>query len=172
MRLYEAKSLATYSISSTPRCAAKRILFKQRLHCRHNTQCSRTYEVDMKNQTRNTNCPASLYVKVHVVDTERKYRGKDPSAAPNPLLPCEIVGITSHNHKLNTADSLRFRAVSEETKNKLIVYYQNGHTPATALDSLKSEIQLTNDNYETILADRKYCPDYNKLLLLFISDGI
>jgi hypothetical protein len=76
-------------------------------------------------------------------------------------MPCEVTFITTHNHSTLSADCLRFRKISEEVKDKLLNLFHNGHSASTALESLKIDIQLNNDNYDEILADRKYCPTYD-----------
>lgn len=87
-------------------------------------------------------------------------------------MPCIIELIPQHNHSIQSADSLRFRKVSAETRDKILNLFKLGHSPSTALESLKTEIHLNNDNFEEILADRKFCPDYFYVYHLYMSEFI
>lgn len=156
---YTEKTKASYSIRSTEKCSGFKVRFKQRLQCQHNTGNAKVYgESVSKRKTRNTNCPANICITLRKVG--KRYQGKDKSKAPNPEMPCEIRLIPFHNHLTLGADAIRFRQVSPPTKDKLIKLFEAGHSPFTALESLKFEIQVNNDNYSDILVDRSMCPDY------------
>lgn len=76
-------------------------------------------------------------------------------------MPSESTFIATHNQSTNSADAVLFRKVSSDVEEKLINLFNNGHSPASALETIKIDIHLNFDNYESILADRKYCPaDY------------
>ena len=81
----------------------------------------------------------------------------------DPLMPEYAVLVSikdKHNHLLETADSVKFRDVSPATVEKLTELFSKGHTPATALDSLKFDLQMECDTeYLWRSADRSICPD-------------
>lgn len=65
-----------------------------------------------------------------------------------------------HNHKLLSPEILRKRDVSEETVQKLTDLYKAGHTPLTALEVIKCDLQAEyGDQYVFIATDRSKCPD-------------
>lgn len=191
IRLLEEKTHCTYSIRSTEKPSGKLVLFKQRLNCHHNTRSSEVYNPGAKNRTKNTNCPSSLNVTLKTINS--KFRGKKENA-PDPIMPCIIIFVINHNHNIMTADALRFKRVSDETREKLICLYKEGHSPATALECLKIDIQTNHDNYEQLLgkfwllinkeifilptmsyhfvfvADRSVCPDYKYCYVLFMNE--
>lgn len=153
IKALEEKTYCNYSIRSSRKCTGQRVKFKQLLYCHHNTGHKGTYNMSSKNTTKNTNCPSSLTVTLQAIN--KKFRG-DPKNAPDPEKPCIIRFVSTHNHSIVSADALRFRHVSEDTKMKLINLYNSGHTPATALESLKIELQLSNDNFELLLGSYKF----------------
>ncbi|CAG0884231.1 unnamed protein product [Darwinula stevensoni] len=66
----------------------------------------------------------------------------------------------THNHGINTADALRHRDVSDGVRTKFLDLYKHGHTPASALQVHKMDLQLELDeNYFQAAADRRQCPD-------------
>ena len=66
----------------------------------------------------------------------------------------------THNHGINCADALRHRDVSQETREKLISLFHNKHSPTTALDAIKYELQVEHgEQYYMVAADRSMCPD-------------
>ena len=65
-----------------------------------------------------------------------------------------------HNHRLFCAAALKKRDVSAETINNLTVLFQNGHSPSTALDTMKTDLQDQEGNgYIYAAGDRSICPD-------------
>jgi len=65
-----------------------------------------------------------------------------------------------HNHRLNTAEVMRWRDVSNDTIEKLHQLYRTGHSPSSALKSIKYNLQEEEgDNYIYAIADRSICPD-------------
>lgn len=155
---YADKTKASYSIRSTEKCSGYKVRFKQRLNCQHNTGNPKLYKQSESKRTRNTNCPANITVTLRKVG--KRYQGKDQSKAPNPEMPCEMRIIPFHNHSTESADLLRLRQVSPQTRDKLTKLFEAGHSPFTALQTIKYEIHLNYDNYSDILGDRSMCPDY------------
>ena len=85
-------------------------------------------------------------------------RSSDPHIKAGYVTTCTIKN--HHNHETNSADALRRRDVSDDTKAKLIDLFKSGHSPATALDMLKYDLQEDNeDRYAQLSADRSLCPD-------------
>ena len=65
-----------------------------------------------------------------------------------------------HNHPLESAEAFRYRPVSEETIEKLKSLFQNGHSPSSALDTIKYDLQEQHgENYLYAAADRSVCPE-------------
>lgn len=158
---YEDNTGATYSITKTRHCSGKYVLFKQFLNCHHKTRPRPTNVTTVtdgrnkgKSSTRNTNCPAAIIVTLRAYKNLKKIKDIKEKAK----LPCIFNLVLNHNHNTN-ASALKHRKVSDETREELIKLFKSGHSPATALKMIKTDIYL-NDNFENILADRKYCPDY------------
>ncbi|CAK6979891.1 uncharacterized protein si:dkey-75a21.2 [Scomber scombrus] len=125
------------------------------MRCQHNT-FPRT---DVK-KTKNTSCGATMYLvlKRHMHSQNRKSRSGDPHIKDGYLLNVNLRH--EHNHRLSCADAVRRRDVSGETIAKLKTLFENGHTPSSALDSIKHELQeREGENYVHASADRSICPD-------------
>lgn len=166
---YEDITKTSYTIRSSKKVTGKYVLFKQLLQCQHNTRCKRVYEPSVKGNTKNTNCPSKINTTLHAV--KKRYQGKDKEKyLLYTEMPCEIDLLVTHNHSTGSSDSLRFRKVSPEVREKLINLFHNGHTPATALKMIKMEIQLQCKDYEMVLADRNRCPDYSYSYNVYITE--
>ena len=66
----------------------------------------------------------------------------------------------THNHAVDIADGLRFRPISECTKEKYYDFFRQGHSPASA--HLEYEIYLTYKEEPNLIADRS-----NNLKLIY-----
>lgn len=65
-----------------------------------------------------------------------------------------------HNHQVSYAEALKNRHVWLDTSNKLQALFQNGHSPSSALDTLKFDLQeQEGENYIYTAVDRSACPD-------------
>ena len=65
-----------------------------------------------------------------------------------------------HNHRVFCADTMRKRDVSKQTVEKLKSLFESGHSPSSALDTIKYDLQEEQgDNYVLASADRAICPD-------------
>lgn len=65
-----------------------------------------------------------------------------------------------HNHPVFCADAMRRRSVSDETIETLKDLYGKGHSPSSALETIKADLQDKHgDEYVFISADRSVCPD-------------
>ncbi|KAK7866240.1 hypothetical protein R5R35_004065 [Gryllus longicercus] len=87
-------------------------------------------------------------------------------------MPCVIDLDYIHNHPVgNYADVLRFRPVSDETKEKLIFLYDKGYSPVSALKHVKQSLEEENpEKFDQLLADRYHCPDYQFCYRLFMKE--
>ena len=66
----------------------------------------------------------------------------------------------THNHMNDSADTLKHRDVSKETIEKFKDLFSKGHSPASALNTHKLDLQLQYDqDYVYEAADRANCPD-------------
>lgn len=66
----------------------------------------------------------------------------------------------NHNHLLNCADALSKRDVSVTTVNRLTELFQQGHSPSSALETIKYDLQEEEgENYFLVAADRSIVPD-------------
>jgi len=75
-----------------------------------------------------------------------------------------------YNHIINSAESLSFRRVKKEVREKLIELFKDGHSPASALYTYEDEIHLNATNEQDILeklADWANNPDYDYVAKLF-----
>ena len=69
-----------------------------------------------------------------------------------------------HNHSLDCAEALMYRPVSDETINKLTSMFCNSHSPSSALNTLKYDLQEEHgEDYFYIAADRSVCPEIDFL---------
>jgi len=170
MHEFETVSQTSYSITVTKTVSGRYVAFKQYLHCQHKTKSRNLYDSSKHNNiTRNTNCPSTLKITLHA--EKKRYQTKDK--ARNELfkvMRCEIDLILTHNHHIGSATALSFRKVSNEVRENLINLYCNGHSPATALQTIKMDIYMNVNNYEQILADRMHCPDYNYCYNVYIHE--
>lgn len=66
-----------------------------------------------------------------------------------------------HNHEIHSADALKERDVSENSKQKILDLFRAGHSPTSALDTYKYDLQEehSDDEYIKLSADRAICPD-------------
>lgn len=65
-----------------------------------------------------------------------------------------------HNHRGSCAQAKKRKDVSVESIEKLKKLFEVGHSPTTALDVLKYDLQkMEQDNYVYAAADRSVCPD-------------
>jgi len=74
-----------------------------------------------------------------------------------------------HNRWLTCVNNVRDKDVSESTKDKFIALFEAGHSPYSALDLYKMDLQSEyQEKYYQVVQDRGLCPDlqwcyrYNK----------
>lgn len=174
IKALEEQTSCTYYIYRSGKCAGERITFKQFLKCRRNTRCRTKQDLSSKPRSKNTNCPSCLNITLKAVN--KKFRGR-PENATDPEMPCVIVFRPIHNH--STAPKLTH--VSEDTRQKLLGLYKSGHSPTTALQTIKIELRLSSFDYEKHiglyfilfkLVDYlfAYCDDFDNCNKHFLSD--
>ena len=140
-----------------------RVLFREKRHCIHshevkkkqgkNTLIKRPQSL----QARDVNCTATIHIRLE--------RRRLPLTHP-----LEVNIRYTHNHVINSAESLSFRRVNEEVREEFLNLFKDGHSPSSALYVYQDELHLrANDEQELIelLADRSINPDYNYTAKLF-----
>ena len=86
------------------------------------------------------------------------HSSKDPHFGDGLFLVCTINN--HHNHPVHCADSVRYRDVADETCEEITRLFESGHSPSTALDVLKFQLQdKPGDDYVVLAADRALCQD-------------
>ena len=86
---------------------------------------------------------------------------RDPRFEGGFFLVCAINN--EHNHPVHCADSMRHRAVSDETREEFTGLLESGHSPSTVLDVLKFKLQDKHgDDYLFLEADGSMCPHLDK----------
>ncbi|KAK0134006.1 hypothetical protein N1851_030442 [Merluccius polli] len=106
--------------------------------------------------SKNTNYPATLFLVLKRSMEGRRSRSTDQHMAEGYLLYVNLR--TDHNHRLSCADALSKRDVSALTSERLTE--SRGHSPASALDTLKYDLQVEEgERYCLAAADRSIVPD-------------
>jgi hypothetical protein len=163
---FTALSQTYWAVRSTPSVKGKTVVFKRRYGCIHAGRFRHKVNTETTPNRRNTNCPAILQFVVSAAKSKSRAKKKN-----DPKMPCEIYLRLSHNHPLQSSDALRFRPLSTDVKEKLRMLFRSGHTAATALESIKIEIQDQHpDNFDIFLADRSKCPDYQSCYRLYMKE--
>ncbi|PIK45876.1 hypothetical protein BSL78_17255 [Apostichopus japonicus] len=116
-------------------------VFRVDLHCHHNTR-PKSSTADLRKGSKKLDAQL-LYVHI----------GEG--------YPTVISLKWTHNHETSSADALRERDVNSETRQKLLDLFKSGHSPSSALDTIKYDLQVscTNEEYTRLSADRSCCPD-------------
>ncbi|KAJ8350363.1 hypothetical protein SKAU_G00254930 [Synaphobranchus kaupii] len=124
------------------------------LRCHHNTRGSST------RNTKNTSCRATMFLilKRQTHSQERKSRSEDPHIKEGYFFNVNLRN--EHNHHVSCAEALQKRDVSRDVIEKLKVLFESGHSPSSALRTIKYELQQQEgDNYIYATGDRSVCPD-------------
>ncbi|XP_029902243.1 uncharacterized protein LOC115355529 [Myripristis murdjan] len=154
VKLWLKAHSVTWRVDRTVPGKGQKVLFKVEYRCQHNTRPRR----QSQGPTKNTDCPAKMNITVlrtHV-SRGRQSRSTDPHLPDFPT----VVWIRSeHNHNISTAAALRHRDVGDAARAKLRRLFEAGHSPSSALDALKCDLQLEyGDDYVFASADRALCP--------------
>ncbi|XP_072043077.1 uncharacterized protein [Amphiura filiformis] len=159
LEAFNQSSFITWRVMNTYIRSGKVVAFKKKYRCQHNTR-PRGVNTNKKrkNPTKNTDCRARFTVTVQQTVTARKSRRKYDKHLPN--FPTKISMLYQHNHKIMSADALKFRDVSKETSEKLIELFYQNHKPKAALEILKRNLQAEyGSEYCRVASDRSLCPD-------------
>ena len=139
-----------------------RVLFRELRHCIHSHQVkkkqgNRVTKRPHSSRARDIDCTASIHIRLERRNLIYTH-------------PLEINIKFNHNHVINSAESLSFRNVSDETYEKLVELFKDGHSPSSTLFTYEDELYLkaTNDQeLLELLSDRASNPDYDTVLHLF-----
>ncbi|XP_054716718.1 uncharacterized protein LOC129226143 [Uloborus diversus] len=162
LKSYSYQSKTTWRKAKTYPKSGKNNLFKEDYKCVH---CTDTRSKGTR-KSKNTNCPIKLQIKVE------RYVEKSTSAKKDNTLikewPTLITIRDDHNHTVGSAEELKYRDLSEETKFKLCELFRMGYEPAEALHVLKTNLLLEHgDEYYEKAVDNFYVPTYKAVHRLF-----
>ncbi|XP_063957235.1 uncharacterized protein LOC129263695 isoform X1 [Lytechinus pictus] len=146
----------------------RRNAFRVDYGCHHNTRPAKKEQV--RKSSKHTSCEARVYL---VVKRQRDKSGRwnrsiDPHIRCGYLTKCTIYNI--HNHSIRSAEAMRRRDVSEDTRARLLQLYEDGYKPIGALEALKRSLQEDyGSDYAEKSADRSLCPDIQYCYRLYYS---
>jgi len=147
-----------FTVRCTRPVVGKYFRFIKDLKCHHNISRG------VLGKGKHCGCPATLKLTVNALP--KKTRIDRPRER-------EFQGTLklnwAHNHPIRAADVLRRRPVSKETKETLKSMFNMGHTPSSALHSLKMNLECS-DIPEENLADRSVCPDLRAVFYLYYKN--
>jgi len=164
-------SMCTYRQSKGRKSGRKRVLYKVEMHCQHKkkplTQQQREQAATLKVldsgkglkhevRKKKTDCPSIIKFKV-TVPTK-----KDQRASVNfPYLvshPAIFQVSYNHNHPIESAHSLSFRPIHQETKEFFFKLFEVGHSASSAFHWSETKMLLDNDDDQLAFADRALNP--------------
>ncbi|XP_076004479.1 uncharacterized protein LOC142998387 isoform X2 [Genypterus blacodes] len=141
-----------WRVDHTRPSKGQRTIFKADYRCHHNTRPrGRPKE---GGSSKNTNCPAKM--KITLVRTEvyhgRQSRSTDPHV---PDFPTMIKISSIHNHSMNMGNDTLQQDFGTEAAEKLTELFRAGHSPSSALDVLRYDLQVEHEGDD----DPSLCPD-------------
>ncbi|PKC17502.1 hypothetical protein RhiirA5_405823 [Rhizophagus irregularis] len=82
--------------------------------------------------------------------------------------PLEINFRFTHNHVIDSSESLSFQHVKEEVHERFLELFRDGYSPVSAIYTYKDGLHITESDQELleILADRAINPDYGYVIRL------
>lgn len=84
--------------------------------------------------------------------------------------PCVIYMNHKHNHRITCADAMRFRRPNAELKDMFLKLFHKGHSPSSALQCLKTDLQEEFGlDYYKAAADGARCPNVQWAYHLYYS---
>ncbi|XP_011668590.1 uncharacterized protein LOC763223 [Strongylocentrotus purpuratus] len=169
----QEKSATTWRVRKTYPCnhgigARNKNIFRLDYGCHHNTRPKPKGEP--RKSSKHTSCSATVYlvVKRQADERGRVSRSSDPHIRMGYLTRCTINN--SHNHAIRSAEAMRRRDVSQETRGRLLKLYEEGYKPSAALEALKLRLQEEyGSDYAQKSADRSVCPDVQYCFRLYYS---
>ncbi|XP_076155836.1 uncharacterized protein LOC143139123 isoform X2 [Alosa pseudoharengus] len=164
LQAFQKSSQTTWRVNKTyPAERQRQNMYRVDLRCQHNTRHSKTSK-------KNTSCPAVMYIvlKKESFSQNRKSRSADLHIHEGLCLYINLK--LRHNHLLMCAEAMGYRDVAPDTVQKLQNLFQSGHSPSSALSTLKYDLQEEmGDSYVFASADRSICPDLNFCFRLYYN---
>ena len=111
-----------------------RVLLRELRHCIHSHQVKKKQGNRVKKcqhlpRKRDIDCTASIHIRLE----RRKLTHSHP---------LEINIKFTHNHVINSAESLSFRRVKSEVREKLVELFKDGHSPASGCSLMRMNCTL------------------------------
>jgi hypothetical protein len=152
---FAKSSKCSFTVMRSRNCKGMYKIYNRFMKCHHNVQRGKL------SQRKHCDCPAEFSLSVFAETPLTGMR------RPREETRRTEVRITwAHNHPIQSADVLRHRLISAETKAKLIALFNNGHSPSSALHMIKLDLECEDDGIEK-LADRSLCPDLQACFHIF-----
>ena len=159
---FQEQTKTTYRITRGVQPKGKRVLYKTIRHCQHKRKPSkRMLKRPDSIRNKKTECTSTFTLKIC-------------NAASKPIYhthPCEIHLTWDHNHSLQCAKALSFRPSSAQAITTFHSYYEQGHSPSSALHLHQLNMSLRYDDREGELelarADRSINPQYGDVFYLY-----
>ncbi|ELT95624.1 hypothetical protein CAPTEDRAFT_213324 [Capitella teleta] len=157
LNAFQRHSFTTLKIARGSLFKGVKLLYKGDFQCQHNIRLDQATTREGR-CTKQTQCPMTLVCKVRC--TEPKLGDSRSKDSHLPKFPCTIKLNFCHNHSTNSASAREFRPVGNDTKDALIALFRSGHSPSSALFTLKYDLQLKHGaEYVLYAGDRQYCSD-------------
>ncbi|PKK71418.1 hypothetical protein RhiirC2_778435, partial [Rhizophagus irregularis] len=159
---FESHSKTTMPQSKGYGVKGKEVLFREKRHCIHSNlvkkkQGKRETKLPQSSRARNIHCNAKIHLRLE------KWRLKTSH-------PLEINIKFTHNHVIDSAESLSFQRVKGEVRERFLELFADGHSSASAKYSYEDELHLSAENDQELLemlADRGKNLDYSYIYRLF-----
>ena len=158
---FQEQNKTTYRITRGTQCKGKRIIYKTVRHCQHKRKKSkRTLKRQESIRNKKTECNSNFTLRVYNSVTTKNSIHKNH--------PCEVILSWDHNHSLNCAKALSFRPISQDTVEKFHLYFDQGHSPSSALHLHQLNLAIKHDeDLEYAKADRSLNPQYSDVFYLY-----
>ncbi|CAB5359937.1 unnamed protein product [Rhizophagus irregularis] len=159
---FESHSKTTMPQSKGYGVKGKEVLFREKCHCIHSNlvkkkQGKRETKLSQSSRARNIHCNAKIHLRLE------KWRLKTSH-------PLEINIKFTHNHVIDSVESLSFQRVKGEVRERFLELFADRHSSALAKYSYKDELHLSAENDQELLemlADRGKNLDYSYIYRLF-----
>lgn len=165
-------SKCTYRHTWGRAAGLKQVLYKVDMHCQHQKKqmtpkqqhkatlahvkpTCKTFLHDSRNKK--CNCPSTFKLTVTVPPKHSNPKTKliESFLGTHPT----ILKISfNHNHPIESAHTLSFHPVSNETKQKIFEYFQKGHTASSAYHWHETKLFLDSGKGQLLLVDRASNP--------------
>ena len=174
-------SKCTYRYTRGRAAGLKRVLYKVDMHCQHQKKqmtpkqqhkvtlvhakpIRKTYLHDTRNKK--CNCPSTSKLTVTVPPKHSNPKTKliESFLGTNPTI---LKIFFNHNHPIESANTLSFRPVSNEMKQKIFEYFQKGHTASSAYHWHETKLFLDSGEGQLSLVDRAVNPTKSDLIHLY-----